>query len=197
MPPAVAMMPRFPGQPPGLDIDVPALLLGALLEETTVAETLFLKVANVDVGNGVAVSSAAVVDGMGMTVTVEGDEDGVSEGEIIVGSTADVDVVSGVEVTVASTAEIDVIAGIEMETEGDSRVEGSVTGIGEEWVEGVVVLSETPVMTLKTEDWLGTGKTTLDEGAISDVVPWLGVTVTVTIGFSVTVTTSESHEEDP
>lgn len=189
-------MPRFPGQPPGLDIDVPALLLGTLLEETTVAETLFLKVAACEVGKVVVVSSAAVVAGIGMTVTVDGDEDGVSEGEAIVASTVDVGVVSGVEATVASTAEVDVASGVEAGTEGNSGVEVSVTGIAEGRVVGAAVLSVTPVMILKTEDWLGTGKITLDGRAISDVLAWPGVTVTVTIGFSVTVTMSESHEEE-
>ena len=188
-------MPRLPGQPPGLDIDETALFLGTLLEETTVAETLFLKVARCDVDTGAVVSSAAVVAGMGMTVTVDGDVDGVSEGEAIVGSTAGVDVVSGVEATVASTADVDVASGVETGTVGDSG-EASVAGTVEERVEGVVALAVTPVMTLKTEDWLGTGRTILDDGTVSDVVPWPGVTVTVTRGCSVTVTISESHEEE-
>ena len=172
-------MPRFPGQPPGLDIDGPALLLGTMLEETTVAETLFLKVGTSDVDTGVVASPVGVVAGIGITVTVDGEEDGVSEGEAIVGSTTDVDFVSGVEATVASTAEVDVVCGVEAGTEGDAGVEGTAA------------LSVTPVMTLKPE--ADAGKTSLTDGATSDVVPWAGVTVTVTIGFSVTVTISESH----
>ena len=171
------MMPRFPVQPPAPEVDAPVVLLGTLLEETTVAETLFLKVGNCDVDTEVVVSSAAGVAGTGMTVTVEGDEDGVFEGEAIVGSRADVDVVSGVETG----------------TEGDAAVETSVTGTAEGWVEGAAALSVTPVMALTTEGWLGTGEITLGDSATSDVVPRPGVTVTVTTGFSVTVTISESH----
>ena len=131
MPPAVAMMPRFPGQPPGLDVEAPVLLSGTLLDETTVAETLFLKVASCEVDTGVVVSSAAVVAGTGMTVTVDGDEDGVSEGEAVVASITDVGVGFGVEATVVSTADVDVVSGVETGTEGNSGVEVLVTGIAE------------------------------------------------------------------
>lgn len=122
-----------------------------------------------------------VVAGIGMTVTVEGEEDGASEGEATVASTADVEVASGVEVG----------------TEGDSGVEALVTGATEVCVADVVVLSVTPVMALEAEEWLDTGKATLDDGATSDLLPCPGVTVIVTTGLSVTVTISESQAEEP
>ena len=38
------MIPRLPGQPPGLDTEPPVVLWGAALEETMVAETFGLEV---------------------------------------------------------------------------------------------------------------------------------------------------------
>lgn len=84
-----------------------------------------------------------------------------------------------------------------MGTDETSRVEASVTGEFEELLEGVIELSLMPVKTLVTEDSLEMGKGALDDGVGSEMLSSPGVTVTVTIGFSVTVTAPESQDVEP
>lgn len=177
----MAITPRLPGQPPGLDVDPePPVLLGATLDATTVAESCFFVCTREEDG-GVAASTsevAGVFAGIGTTVTVDGEGDDFSEDEARVVLTAEVEGTSGAEVGTGETL----------------GVEASATGAFEEPLEGVTELSLTPVKTLKTEDSLETGRIALDEGVVSEVLPWPTVTVTVTMGFSVTVTSSESQE---
>ena len=195
-------MPRLPGQPPGLDVDPePPVLSGAVLDATTVAESCFFVCTGAE-DWGVVVSTsevAGVVAGIGMTVTVDGEGDDVSEDDATVVWTAEVEVTSGAEVGMDETS------GVEVSVTGafEELLEGVVelalmpvkTFVTEDsLLEGVVELSLMPVKTLVTEDSLEMGRVALDDGVVSEVLSSAGVTVTVTMGFSVTVTAPESQE---
>ena len=87
-------MPRLPGQPPGLDIDPePPVLLGVLLDATTVADSCFFVCTGAEDWGVVDSTSevAGVVAGIGITVTVDGEGDDVSEDEATVVWTAEVE----------------------------------------------------------------------------------------------------------
>ena len=174
-------MPRLPGQPPGLDVDPETpVLSGAVLDATTVAESCFFVCTGAEDWGVVASTSevAGVVAGIGITVTVDGEGDDVSEDDA----------------TVVWTAEVVVTSGVEVRTDETSGVEVSVTWAFEELLEGVVELALMPVKTLVIEGSLEKGRIALDDGVVSEVLSSPGVTVTVTIGFSVTVTAPESQD---
>ena len=164
VPPAVAMMPRLPGQPPALEVE-PLVLFGAVLDETTVAETGFFTVETFEDEEGVVGSTATaeVVAGIGITVTVEGEEDGVSDGEATVASTREVETASGSETGTEGTSEEVVSA--RAEVDGASVEDVSAT-LGAEKVELLV----TPVKTLEKEDSLEAGNTMLEDGITSVVL---------------------------
>ena len=100
---------------------------------------------------------------------MEGEETGVFNGEAIFGSTREVEVASEVEAR---------IVGILME---DMLM-----------IEGVekIKVSKTPVKISKIANSLKTGNTILEESTTSIVLSWFGLTMIVTMGCFVTITTS-------
>ena len=124
------------------------------------------------------VSSACAVEvGEGVVAwRAGGEEDGVLDGETSVASTREVEVSSGIDTGIEASL-----------MEGLSTTEGAVEARA----------SAMPVKTFETEDSLETGSTMLEEIATSAALPCPGATVTVTMGFSVTVATPASQVVEP
>ena len=147
----------------------------------------------------VALTSVAAI---GMTVTVDWEVTGGLEDDATVASTRELEdaVSTGVEVDVDSVEDVSTMgAAEEVEVDADSVEDVSTMGAAEDVEEATV----TPVRTVEVKLWLEAdsaleaGNTRLDDGTSAAVLPCPGVTVTVTIGFDVTVTTPESHGSEP